>query len=250
MDKAVIFGGAGEGSGQAISRRFARTMHVVIADLDERRARALARDIREENGSAESVIADARDATEVAKALRAGSQTGPLRVVVNNASAVDAFDGIGPLDQWDRFLDVDFGGTVRATRLAVDILKAAGGGAIVNVSSTSALQLRRQGGSAMYDACKLAVLLLSLRLDVLAKENVRVNCIIPHWIAVPHIVEFVNGLSVQERADYGVPDRLIPVEEIAEAMYALATDPNKAGVAIVWPNGNAPRELEPKDIRM
>lgn len=100
----------------------------------------------------------------------------------------------------------------------------------------------------MYDVCKAAVLLLSLRLDFLAAENIRVNCIVPHWIAVPHIVDFVNGLSETERAKYGVPDRLIPVNEIAETIYSLAVDPSKAGVAIVWPEGNAPRELTAKDF--
>ncbi len=247
MDVAVVFGGAGEGSGQAISHRFARTMHVVIADVNEPRAMAVAQSILTEGFSAEAIAADIRNRTAVARALQVASSHGTLRAVVNNASAVDAYDANAPLEHWEELFDVDFKGTVQSTRLAIDALRNSGGGAVVNVSSTSALSLKREGGSPMYDVCKAAVLLLSLRLDFLKKENVRVNCIIPHWIAVPHIVDFVSTLSKQERADYGVPERLIPVDEIAETVYALAVDPSKAGVAMVWPDGNTPREFTPNE---
>jgi NAD(P)-dependent dehydrogenase (short-subunit alcohol dehydrogenase family) len=90
---------------------------------------------------------------------------------------------------------------------------------------------------------KLAILRLSRRLAFLKSENVRVNCIVPHWIAVPHIVEYVSTLSPEERSERGVPNRLIPVEEIAEQVLRLATDTNLAGEAIIWPDGNEPRLL-------
>jgi NAD(P)-dependent dehydrogenase (short-subunit alcohol dehydrogenase family) len=124
--------------------------------------------------------------------------------------------------------------------LAIDALRAAGGGGIVNVSSTSALRERAQGGSPMYDIAKLAILRLSMRLDFLKAENIRVNCIVPHWIAVPHIVDYVATLSPQQREERGVPDRLIPVDEIAEMVYRLATDDTLAGEAIIWPGGGEP----------
>jgi NAD(P)-dependent dehydrogenase (short-subunit alcohol dehydrogenase family) len=247
-DVAVVFGGAGEGSGQAISRRFAREMHVVVADRDDMRASTVAQSIVLAGGSAEAIVVDIRDSSSVASVLHFASSPGPLRAVVNNASAVDAYDANAPLEQWEQFIDVDFKGTAQTTRLAIDALRTGGGGAIVNVSSTSALALKREGGSPMYDACKAAVLLLSLRLGFLGRENVRVNCIVPHWIAVPHIVEFVRGLSAEERTAYGVPDRLIPVEEIAETVYSIATDRAQAGVAVIWPNGEAPRNLSLADF--
>ncbi|HXW77722.1 MAG TPA: SDR family oxidoreductase, partial [Candidatus Eremiobacteraceae bacterium] len=116
--------------------------------------------------------------------------------------------------------------------------------AIVNVSSTSALPAKRDGGSPLYDVAKMAVLRLSTRLAFLKRENIRVNCIVPHWIAVPHIVQFVAGLSIDEKAKRGVPDRLIPVEEIADTVYRLATDAALAGVAMIWPDGRGPVPLE------
>lgn len=248
MDVAVIFGGAGEGCGEVISKRFARAMHVVVADRDEARAAAVARAITADGGSAEAFVVDVRDRATVARAIQTACARGPLRAVVNNASAVDAYDPSAPLEHWDTFIDVDFAGAVYATRLAIDALKASGGGAVVNVSSTSALERNREGGSPMYDVCKAAILLLSLRLDFLADQNIRINCIVPHWIAVPHLVEFVTGLSAGERAAYRVPERLIPVDEIAEAVYELAIDPTKAGVAIVWPDGTSARELSATDF--
>jgi NAD(P)-dependent dehydrogenase (short-subunit alcohol dehydrogenase family) len=124
--------------------------------------------------------------------------------------------------------------------LGIDALRAAGGGGIVNVSSTSALRERAQGGSPVYDVAKLFVLRLSMRLAFLRAENIRVNCIIPHWIAVPHILEYVASLSPQERLQRGVPERLIPLEEIAEQTYRLASDANLAGEAVIWPEGRKP----------
>ncbi|MGZ3542003.1 MAG: SDR family NAD(P)-dependent oxidoreductase [Vulcanimicrobiaceae bacterium] len=133
-------------------------------------------------------------------------------------AAIGAFHPEAPLDYWDEIVAIDFLGTVWATRMGIDALRESGGGAIVNVSSTSALQHQRSGGSPIYDVAKMAILRLSTRLAFLRAQNIRVNCIVPHWIATPMLVEYVSQLTTEERTRAGVPDRLIPVDEVADVV--------------------------------
>lgn len=240
MAVALVTGGGGEGSGRAIARRFAREgAHVVVCDIDDGGGQRTVDTILRDGGKASFRRLDVRSRDELAATYSHVRRLGELVAVVNNASDVSDFHPEAPLEYWDEILETDFLGAMWSTRFAIEAMRGSGGG-IVNVSSTSALRERAEGGSPMYDVAKLAILRLSLRLAFLRSENIRVNCIIPHWIAVPHIVEYVNGLSPGERAERGVPQRLIPVEEIADAVYRLATDPGIAGEAIIWPDGREP----------
>jgi NAD(P)-dependent dehydrogenase (short-subunit alcohol dehydrogenase family) len=246
---ALITGGGGIGSGGALTRRFARGgFSVLVCDVDEHAAAEAAAGAVREGGRAIAHRTDVRLKDSLSAAFARARTLGRVAAVVNNASDVSSFDPGAPLEHWDTFVETDFLGTAWSTRLAIDALRAGGGGGIVNVSSTSALPLRGSGGSPMYDVTKKAILQLSLRLGFLRDENIRVNCIVPHWIAVPHIVEYVSGLTPEQRKERGVPDRLIPVEEIADTAYRLATDTSLAGEAFVWPDGRGPILLDAEDI--
>ena len=244
MSVAVVTGGAGEGSGRAIARRLAHEgLRVVVCDIDPAAGSETVDLIRRTGAHADYLNVDVRSDSQLADAFTFARSLGPVTTVVNNASDIGSIHPESPLDYWDEIIATDLIGSMHATRLGIDALRESGGGAIVNVSSTSALLDRRDGGSPIYDVAKLAILRLSRRLAFLKSENVRVNCIVPHWIAVPHIVEYVSALSPEERSERGVPNRLIPVEEIAEQVLRLATDTSLAGEAIIWPDGNKPRLL-------
>jgi NAD(P)-dependent dehydrogenase (short-subunit alcohol dehydrogenase family) len=241
MAVALVTGGGGEGSGRAIARRFAREgAHVVVCDVDDNAGQRTVHTIVRNGGKASFRHLDVRSREEIAAAYAYIRGIGELVAVVNDASDVSDYHPEAPLDYWAEIVETDFLGAMWSTRFAIDAMRDSGGGGIVNVSSTSALRERAEGGSPMYDVAKLAILRLSLRLAFLRSENIRVNCIIPHWIAVPHIVEYVKGLTPQQRLERGVPGRLIPVDEIADAAYRLASDQNIAGQAIIWPDGRAP----------
>ncbi len=241
MTVALITGAGGAGSGRAIARRFARSgAHVVVCDNDDAAAQTTVETIRREGGTATPRNLDVRSRDELRDAFAFAQSLGGVTAVVNNASAVDAIHPEAPLEYWDQIIETDFLGAVWSTRLAIDALRASGGGGIVNISSTSALRERAQGGSPIYDIAKLAILRLTMRLEFLKAENIRVNCIVPHWIAAPHILEFVASLSPEQRKQRGVPERLIPVDEIASETYRLATDETLAGQAVIWPGGQKP----------
>lgn len=241
MAVAVVTGAGGDGSGRAIACRFAREgMHVVVCDIDAAGGRYTVDLIARDGGRAAFRVTDVRSQEQLIDAFRCAQSLGEIKAVVNDASATGSFHPEAPLEYWDEIVATDFLGAMWSTRLAIEALRASGGGGIVNVSSTSALRERADGGSPIYDVAKLAILRLSMRLAFLKSENIRVNCIIPHWIAVPHIVEYVEQLSAEQRANRGVPDRLIPLVEIADTVYRLATDPQLAGEAAIWPDGRNP----------
>jgi NAD(P)-dependent dehydrogenase (short-subunit alcohol dehydrogenase family) len=74
-----------------------------------------------------------------------------------------------------------------------------------------------------------------------AKENIRVNCLAPHWIGTEYIKSVVAAMTPEQRRASAVPDVLITPEEVAGAVLRLATDESLAGRLMVWFGGQPPR---------
>src|SRR5262245_46643650 len=242
LEKVVIVTGAGgAGSGRAIARRFVREgATVVVADIDAAGGAETVRAIGQENGRAVFIRADVGVESDV-QALTAGAEHtfGGVDVLVNNASAPFRPE----MEHWPQAVQVDLLGTIYGVRHAVEAMRRRGGGAIVNISSTSALvHGRRRLGSAGYDAAKAGVIRLTTALAWLReREGIRVNCLVPHWIAVPEVTAYYDSLTSKQRRSVDAADTLITVEEIADAVWRLATDETLAGrVMVYWP-GEGPR---------
>lgn len=214
---AIVTGAGGEGSGRAIARRFAREGAIVVAaDVNAAGAQRTAAEIAAQGGRAHGVLLDVGDEPAVrAVVSEAVERYGGLDVLINSASGPEYRPDL-PLEFWEAIVRVELLGTMYATRHAIDAMRARGGGAIVNVSSTSALGFGRfhPGGSPAYDAAKAAVLHLAVGLRDLKAEGIRVNAV--------------------------VPDALIAVDDMAAAVLRLATDPALAGRAMVLWRGRAP----------
>jgi NAD(P)-dependent dehydrogenase (short-subunit alcohol dehydrogenase family) len=133
---------------------------------------------------------------------------------------------------------------VYGTRLAIDAMRRRGGGAIINISSTSALGHGRQtpGGSPAYDVAKAGVLRLTTMLSWLKGQNgIRVNCLAPDWVATDELRAYVDSLTLEQRHQQGVPNTLTTVAEIADAVTRLATDESLAGRVLVYWSDDRPR---------
>lgn len=128
---------------------------------------------------------------------------------------------------------------MHATLLALEAMRVRGGGAIVNIGSTSAIgHGRKHSKSPGYDVAKMGVMRLTTTLAPLAKCNgVRVNCLVPDWVATPELQNYVASLSPDERRAQDVPDTLISLDELAAAVVQLATDEQLAGRIMIWWNG-------------
>ncbi|AEG47859.1 3-oxoacyl-(acyl-carrier-protein) reductase [Sphingobium chlorophenolicum L-1] len=182
--RAIVTGGA-SGIGAATAARFVREgAKVAICDLDAESAQALALELGEQNCRAWSV--DVADIERVTPFISdAAAWLGGIDILVNNAGI--AIPGtVIQLDpaNWRKIFAVDVDSIFYASRIAIPIMIAAGGGAVVNIASISGLR----GDHALvgYNAAKGAVVNLTRAMAVdHAPDNVRVNAVCPGLIETP-----------------------------------------------------------------
>lgn len=240
---AVVTGSGGDGCGRAIAARLARDgASVVVSDIDDEGGAATVARITSEGGRAIYHRADVQVGGQAAELIAAAEEAfGALDILVNNASGPEYRPDV-PLEFWEATVQTELLGTIYATRHAIDAMRRRGGGAIVNVSSTSALEhgRLRPGGSPAYDAAKAGVLHLTEGLRFLAGERIFANCIVPHWIATPEVAGYVESLSMQEREERGVPDVLVALDEVSAAVATCIANESLAGRALVLWGGRDP----------
>ncbi|MGA9274438.1 MAG: SDR family oxidoreductase [Candidatus Cybelea sp.] len=186
---AIVTGAGGGGSGRAIAKRFARGgAVVVVSDVHEAGGAQTIAEIAHAGGRAVYRRVDVRSEEEVRDLVAfAECEFGGLSVMVNNASGPE-FHFDRPLEFWKEIVETELLGTMYGVRYALEAMGRSGGGAIVNVSSTSALEYGRlrPGGLPAYDAAKAGVVHLTTMLRFLGETDaVRLNCVVPHWIASP-----------------------------------------------------------------
>lgn len=240
----IVTGSGGQGCGRALARRFARDgARVIVSDVDRSGGSETVRLIAEQGGQAHFFYADVRIEKQVHDLIDFAEQNlGGLQILINNASA--PYRPGRPLDHWNEIIQTDLQGPMYGTRRAIEAMRRCGGGAIVNISSTSALGHGRTkpGGSPAYDVAKIGIVRLTTMLAWLGKsEGIRVNCLAPDWIATPELTAFVDSLTSEQRRADGVPSRLTTMEEVCEVVVKLATDPSLAGRVLVWWSDGSPR---------
>jgi len=239
---AIVTGSGGGGTGRATACRLAREgALVVVNDINQSGGHETVSRIESEGGCAAFCLADMGQEPEIRALFDfAESRFGGVDVLVNNASSPD---GLGQLTGWVESIQTELLGPMRATLLAIEAMRRRGGGAIVNIGSTSALgHGRKHSRWPSYDAGKMAVMRLTTTLGPLRdQENIRVNCLVPSWVASPGPKEYWASLTPAQRKERGVPETLIQLDEIADAILRLATDESLFGRIMVWWNGEPPR---------
>ena len=229
--RVLVTAGAG-GIGRAIAATFlAHGARVHICDIDER-ALALC---RKELGASQSV-ADVSKPGDVERLFAdVKRELGGLDVLVNNAGIAGPtakVEDIAP-EEWERTIAVDLHSMFYCTRLAMPLLKKAGGGSIINLSSAAGrlgYPLRTP-----YSAAKWAVVGLTRSLAMEAgPDGVRVNCIQPGFVEgerIDRVIEAkatARGISVaaQKKELLGrVSMRsTVSAQEIANMALFLASD--------------------------
>jgi NAD(P)-dependent dehydrogenase (short-subunit alcohol dehydrogenase family) len=126
-----------------------------------------------------------------------------------------------------------------ATQQALDALRA-GGGAVVNIASTAGLGLAPYQ-SPEYGAAKAGLIRFTSTLSQL--EGVRVNCMVPDWIATDRAIAELAAMTAEERARAPTP---VPMDEIGDAVVDLVRDERLAGRVLLL-RGGEPRRLLPVD---
>lgn len=188
----VVVTGAGSGIGRETALLFAaRGAHVLIVDRDAGALDVLAGTNPE---SFTPVVADITGDNVVGHLQNAlTDRDGNLAVLVNNAG----IGGGGRLDQTAdedlrRYLEVNVVALFRLARFAVEAMRRAGGGAIVNVASI--FSIVGATASAAYSTSKGAVEALTRQMATdFGPENIRVNAVAPGLIETPLTAERIRN---------------------------------------------------------
>jgi len=233
--RVLITAGAG-GIGKCLAESFHRAgSRVHICDSNEK---ALEQMLAANRGTITGTIADVSDPIAVDRLFEAArSELGGLDVLINNAGIEGP---IGPIEEippeaWRRTIEVNLDGQFLCARNAVPLLKSAGGGSIINMSSTAGL-----GGCpnrAPYVASKWAIIGLTKTLAMeLGVFGIRVNAICPGSVEGERINRVIEahaetlGKNVEEvRASYTETNSmrtLIQPDEIVSLAQFLCAETN------------------------
>lgn len=225
--KVAIVTGAAHGIGAAEARALARNGgQVVLGDILDDEGRQTADDINAEFGRscAMYVHLDVTHTSDWHVAIKAAHDTfGRLTTLVNNAGCPGR-PGVEDTTEegWDRTLDVDLKGTWLGMKACIPALRTAGGGAIVNTSSTYGLVA--SGVATAYHSAKGGVIMLTKAAAVqYARENIRVNCIHPGVVDTPRIAS-ISADWKESLLDATPMGRMAHPDEIAAGVVFLASD--------------------------
>jgi NAD(P)-dependent dehydrogenase (short-subunit alcohol dehydrogenase family) len=204
VGRCVLVTGAAGGLGRAFAEAFAQAgAAVAVADIDIEGAEQTAGLIRDGGGQAIAHAVDVTSAGSIDALTRfVVARLGGIDVLVNNAAVYaglkrERFENISEQD-WDRVMNVNVKGAWLMTRAVVPVLRARGGGAIVNISSATVMS-----GSPLwlhYVASKGAIVAMTRAMArELGDDRITVNAIAPGFTLTQASVDLVENA-----ADYGV----------------------------------------------
>ena len=225
-DKVAIITGASHGQGAAEARLFAREgSAVVLTDVLVEDGRKVEAEIAEAGGNALFVELDVTSEEGWKRAVETTVQRfGKIDILVNNA-------GIYPIETleetteqlWDRVLDINAKGAFLGTREVIPVMRSAGGGSIVNISSTSGIAGSRNASA--YHASKGAVRIFSKSAAIqYAPDKIRVNSVHPGGVDTRMLFDIYDDEYLTKARQQVPMGRFAAPEEIAYAVLYLASD--------------------------
>jgi NAD(P)-dependent dehydrogenase (short-subunit alcohol dehydrogenase family) len=227
---AVVTGAAGAIGSATCRRLVSEGAAVALLDLPTSQGEALGAELRAGGGKALFIPTDVSEEAQVSAAVQmAAAQVGRPTLL----ATIAAINLNGQIDQlsvetWDRMMAVNVRGVFLALKHTVPHLKAAGGGAVVNMCSVSAFI--GSTDSAPYVTTRGAIFGLTRSLaQELAPHGIRVNSVAPGWVDTPFTDAYIekspdpaalrayaNGLHAMGRM--ATPD------EVAKAVTFLLSD--------------------------
>jgi 3-oxoacyl-[acyl-carrier protein] reductase len=199
-DKTAIVTGGASGFGEGIVRKFAAEgARVAIADINAKAAAALAKEL----GAIAIKVDVAIDASVKSMADQAMSAFGRIDILVNNAGIGHTPQPMEQLseDEFDRVFAVNAKSVYLTARHIVPLMKAAGGGAILNIASTGGVSPRPR--LTWYNASKGWMITATRGMAVeLAPSKIRVNAINPVAGETPLLKTFMGEDTPEIRAKF------------------------------------------------
>ncbi|MGX8272096.1 glucose 1-dehydrogenase [Brevundimonas diminuta] len=224
--RAIVTGGA-SGFGAGIARRFAEEgARVIVADLNEDAARALAAELGDADLGVKVDVSSAADVAALAEA--ANRLLGGVDIVVNNAGVGHTPQPLDELsdDAFDRIAAVNMRAIYLMSKAFVPAMKAQGSGAILNIASTGGVSPRPN--LTWYNASKGWVITATRAMAVeLAPFQVRVNALNPVAGDTPLLKTFMGADTPEVRAKFlaSIPiGRFSTPEDMGAAAAFLCSD--------------------------
>ena len=241
--KGVIVTGASRGIGFAIAEAFAAEgANVSICGRTEGPLNAAKDKLASHGGTVHASTCDVADAASLESYINAAeADLGGLNVLVNNPSGFGRTDDE---DGWQKSIDVDLMATLRGSWQAIPMLEKNGGGAIIHISTISALTESMR--TPPYGAIKAAVNHYTVtQAKSLAPKGIRVNAICPGSIYFEGGVwddAKKNNPALYDSIQASIPSgRYGTPEEIATVAVFLGSDAGRwvTGQAIAVDGGQA-----------
>jgi NAD(P)-dependent dehydrogenase (short-subunit alcohol dehydrogenase family) len=226
-NQRAMITGAADGLGRAIARAFAMEgASVVIFDIDEAKAQALAEELTAAGRRAVAVCGSVTEVVDIERAFdRADEMFGGIDILVNNAGVSGVMPSLEVTDEfWRRVIEIDLTGVFMCSRAAGRRMVAQASGVVVNIASIFG-ELAAPERLA-YCVAKAGVCMLT---KVLATEwgshGVRINAVAPGYVHTALVDDLaakgrLNLAAVRKRAPLG---RMGEPDEIAELCVFLAS---------------------------
>lgn len=244
--KVAVVTGAGAGIGRGIARTFAAAgARVVVSDLSQEAAEAVADMIVEEGGEAHAMACDVTREPDL-EALVEGSvaRFGRLDILVSNAGGGGPKPFDMPMEAFRQAFELNLFSLFRLAQLVAPKMAQVGGGAILGITSMAGENTNKH--MAAYGASKAAAnhLIRNIAFD-LGGENIRVNGIAPGATRTEALSSVLNEEIEARMLKHTPLGRLGEVEDMANAALFLCS-PAASWISgqIVTVSGGGVQELD------
>lgn len=238
---SLVTGGSGD-IGSAIAKRLGQSGSTVVITYvgAEDLANQTVDEIKAEGGNASALRLDQRDPNEIEAIITQISQDqGRLDILVNNAAwnIGIPFPNLEELtaEIWDRVLETNLRAPFLLARAAASLLKADGGGHIVNISSAGGIS---PGSSSIaYSSSKAGLNHLTRCLAVAMSPDVAVNCVAPGLVENTRMANRLPDAVSNAARKQAILGKVGQTEDIAEQVLTFVTSTSVTGQTIVIDGG-------------
>ena len=226
--KVAAVTGASRGIGQAIAQTLAEYgAEVVLVSRKIEALNAVAQEITAAGGKAFALAAHMGDLGAVKQLCSSIKEKyGRLDILINNAAANPYFGEMEGVDEavWNKTLDVNLKGPFFLIQGAIPLMKAAGGGAIVNVASINGVRPAYLRG--IYSITKGALITMTQAYaKELARHKIRVNALLPGLTNTHFASALFKDKSIHDMVIAKIPmERHAEPSEMAGAVLFLVSD--------------------------
>lgn len=233
--KVAVITGAGSGMGRAMANLFAAEgAKIVAAEWNEATLAEVVDEVKAAGGQIVGVQGDVSKQADCEKIIDdAVAAFGKVDVLCNNAGVMDLNQGAAEMDNamWDRVLGINLNGPMYLTRKVIPVMKAAGGGSIINTASVAGVG----GGAAgcAYTVSKHGVIGLTRNTAFrYTQEGIRCNAIVAGAVET-NIMQSVDPTKMDPAASarcqtwYAAIPGQLKATDIANLALFLASDESK-----------------------